>query len=112
MSVANTENPDIVQTRTLVRVAKEMRDSMSLDWSRLYAQEEESIRELRDSAIEFIANGNTKELLDTCPNLVGYLLKFPNPYNGDWGSIAIAVDNLNGMYHPLRLTKLVLGVSK
>jgi hypothetical protein len=112
VAVGNNENPDIVQTRTLFRIAKEIRETLALDWSRLYAQEEDSIIELRDKTIDHVATGVTQELMDTCPNLVAYLLKFPNPYNGEWGSIAVAIDNLNGMYHPLRLTKVVLGAAK
>lgn len=71
----------------------------------LYAQDEDSRRELRDKVVSHFTSIPAAELQVTCPQLCEYMLA--NQRLQDWQSIALAVDNQNGMYHPLRLTKVV-----
>lgn len=105
-----TVNPDIVHSRKFNALAKELTDWIEIDWSKLYAQDKDSVEELRDLIIDQFVASSPNELLDICPLLCDLLLK--NKGNEDWPSIAIAVDNQNGMYHPLRLTKLVMGAAR
>lgn len=105
-----TVNPDIVQSRYFIELAKELGNWMEIDWSKLYAQDRDSITELRDLVIDEFVKNKANELMDMCPLMVDHLLK--NKGNEDWLALAIAVDNQNGMYHPLRLTKMVMGATK
>lgn len=98
-------NPDVVQTRTFVAIAEEITSHVLLDWSMLYAQDEDSRLELRNKVVAFIIATKPEELQISCPHLCEYMLA--NQRLQDWHTMAIAVDNQNGMYHPLRLTKVV-----
>lgn len=102
-----TVNPDIVHAREFQALAKELLLWTEIDWSKLYAQDRDSINELRDLIIDEFVNQKAKDLMEVCPLMVDHLLK--NKGKEDWPSLALAVDNQNGMYHPLRLTKVVMG---
>lgn len=105
-----TVNPDIVHSRKFIALAKELCDWMEIDWSKLYAQDKDSVTELRDLIVDEFVKNSAKELMGLCPLLVDHLLE--NKGKEDWAALAIAVDNQNGMYHPLRLTKMVMGATK
>lgn len=105
-----TVNPDIVHSRKFSALAKELYDWMEIDWSKLYAQDRDSIDELRDLIVQQVIDHNAKELMDICPLMVDHLLY--NKGKEDWPALALAVDNQNGMYHPLRLTKMVMGATR
>lgn len=105
-----TVNPDIVHSRKFSALAKELYDWMEIDWSKLYAQDHDSIDELRELVIDEFVKNKASDLMDMCPLMVDHLLK--NRGKEDWPTLAIAVDNQNGMYHPLRLTKMVMGATK
>lgn len=99
-------NQDIVETRTFGFIAEEIVTNVKLDWSSLYALDDDSRMELRDEVVSYFIKQKPSDLTAVCPNLCEYMLA--NQRLQDWHSIAIAVDNLNGMYHPLRLTKMVI----
>ena len=105
-----TINPDVVHSRKFKALAKELTTWTEIDWSKLYAQDQDSINELREHIIDEFVKNKASELMDMCPLMVDHLLK--NKGKEDWQALAIAVDNQNGMYHPLRLTKMVLKVAK
>lgn len=105
-----TVNPDVVHAQQFKALAKELLQWTEIDWSKLYAQDRDSINELRDIIIDEFVGQTAKELMDLCPLMVDHLLK--NKGNEDWPSLALAVDNQNGMYHPLRLTKMVMGATR
>lgn len=103
-------NPDIHDTNKIVAIAKEINGWLDLDWSMLHGSSPETVQLFRAL---LIADFNMMP-----PTLVKISLPLFTDYmitdcemdvnKVDWVSIAIAVDNLNGMYHPLRLTKIVL----
>lgn len=105
-----TINPDIVESRKLSVIAKEVILLADLDWSLLYAEDNESMSEFIDGVNQSFATTDAKKLMEICPQFVEYMLAEQGRV--DWGSIALAVDNLNGMYHPLKLTKLVMGTGQ
>ena len=102
-----TVNPDVVHSRKFIAIAKELPEWTEIDWSKLYAQDQDSIAELRDAIVDQFVASKPNDLLDICPLMCDHLLK--NKGNEDWHALAVAVDNQNGMYHPLRLTKMVMG---
>ena len=99
-------NSDIVQTRTFAAIAKEITSHVEIEWSALYGSDTASHTELRDIVVDYFIAQKPGELQTKCPNLCEYMLATQHQGH-DWHSIALAVDNLNGMYHPLRLTKMV-----
>lgn len=105
-----TVNPDVVHARKFIKLAEELLKWTEIDWSKLYAQDSDSITELRDLIVAQFIKSKATDLLDVCPLMVDHLLK--NKGSEDWQALAIAVDNQNGMYHPLRLTKMVMGATK
>lgn len=105
-----TINPDIVHSRIFIALAKELPNWMEIDWSKLYAQDQDSISELRELIIAEVVKNKASDLMDMCPLMVDHLLS--NKGKEDWPALAVALDNQNGMYHPLRLTKMVLKVAK
>ena len=105
-----TVNPDIVHSRKFFKLAKELGNWLKIDWSKLYAQDQSSIDELRKLIVEEFLTRKSTNLMKVCPNMVDYLLEYVG--KEDWTAIALAVDNQNGMYHPLRLTKIVMGVER
>lgn len=98
-------NPDVVHARKFIAIADELIGFVDLDWSTLHAQDDDTIRELRDVVIKEFVGMPPALLKNTCPVFVEYMLE--NQRIQDWQSIAIAIDNANGMYHPLRLTKVM-----
>lgn len=102
-----TINPDIVHSRKFIALAKELLNWTEIDWSKLYAQDRDSVLELRDLIVDHVIGNTAKDLMGMCPLMVDHLLI--NKGKEDWASLAVAVDNQNGMYHPLRLTKMMIG---
>lgn len=103
-------NPDVVETREFIELARELIKSMKIDWSKLYAHDTDTVVELRDIVLAHFIDSTHTELLKTCPLMCDYILQYEGKEN--WPMVAMAVDNLNGMYHPLRLTKVVMGAAR
>ena len=103
-------NVDIIRTMRSLALAKELPNWVSgLDWSELYASSEDNQDRLRRLVLDTFAYTPVEVLRQKCPLFIAHLeeLEF-NQHKVDWQSLAIAVDNMGGMYHPLQLTKVVL----
>lgn len=103
-------NPDIVHARKFNVIAKEIQHQIKLDWSSLHATSPSSILEMRNNIINVVGYITAEEAAKNYPRFIDYMIKECecDVYKVDWEAIALAVDNQNGMYHPLRLTKIVL----
>lgn len=102
-------NPDILQTRKSLALAKELPNWVVLDWSELYASNEDTQSDLRRLVLDSFAVTPVEILRKKCPLFIAHLeeLEF-NQHKIDWHGLAVAVDNMGGMYHPLQVTKVVL----
>lgn len=111
MTSRKSVNPDVHDSRKIINIAGELITGglVDLDWSVLYGESTESVTAFRDVVAGTLAYIPTMLLRESAPLLVDYLLEdcWGNVHNADWMSIAMAVDNVNGMYHPIRITKLV-----
>ena len=103
-------NPDIHDTNKITAVAKEINGWLDLDWSMLYGSSPETVQSFRGLIIADFNMMPPHLVKIAAPLFADYMISDceMDVNKVDWVSIAIAVDNLNGMYHPLRLTKIVL----
>ena len=103
-------NPEIHETNKLRLVADEIRTWLNLDWSYIYGNDIQSIVEFRDTVTDAFVNAHWRDIHKQCPLFVDYLVESckSDVRATDWTSLAIALDNLNGMYYPLRLTRIVM----
>ena len=103
-------NPDIIQTKQSLALAKELPEWVEgLDWSELYASNEDAQDRLRRLVLNAFADTPVEVLKKKCPLFIAHLdeLGF-NQHKIDWHGLAVSVDNMGGMYHPLQVTKVVL----
>lgn len=103
-------NPDVIETRRFNAIAKEFASWVELDWSVVYTWDEDAVNDMRNKVISKFTQLPSDLVQSTCPLFAEYMLK--NETRQDWFSIALAVDNTNGWYSPLGLTKIVMWTSK
>lgn len=109
ITVSST-NPEIHESRKIIAMVRELNQWIGFEWSQLYGSSPETVRIFRDHIIDHFTGIPTAVVSKSCPLFVNYMTEDCNMdvHQVDWVSMAIALDNLNGMYHPLRLTKIVL----
>lgn len=111
--MSRSVNPDIHETNKLIVVAKELMNCewLGLEWSLLYGATISSVTKFQQLVSSEFSCMPVALLRETCPKFVDYMIEdcSMDVHQVDWMSLATAIDNSNGMYHPLRLTKIVMG---
>lgn len=110
MPVSKSTNPEIHESRKIIAMVGQLNQWIEFEWSMLHGSSPETVQLFKEEVIREFAGVPIAVINKSCPLFVNYMVEDckMDVHQVDWVSMAIALDNLNGMYHPLRLTKIVL----